>query len=155
MKPNAVKLHDRLTGAWCGPGRSGVLPILAIGSSLLAKKACALVISAHLIEKPLLDRSIPTTPEKRVHTYDLPMLFVMTRRHWVHQGSSNSTYLILCDHAATGSRALGSLGLEESAFERQIGWTSAHRPGRELARTIDAVLCGRNYSRLVIDCNGA
>jgi predicted N-formylglutamate amidohydrolase len=63
--------------------------------------------------------------------------------------------LLTCDHASRAiPRALDSLGLDDAALARHIGWDiGAAAVTRRLAPLLDApaLLCG--YSRLVIDCN--
>jgi predicted N-formylglutamate amidohydrolase len=62
--------------------------------------------------------------------------------------------LVVCDHASRRiPRALGTLGLPDSALARHIAWDiGAGALARELARRLhlQAVLAG--YSRLVVDC---
>ncbi|HWP04215.1 MAG TPA: N-formylglutamate amidohydrolase [Polyangiaceae bacterium] len=69
--------------------------------------------------------------------------------------SPASRFVIVCDHAGRRvPRALESLGLPASEFERHIAWDlGVAGLGRKLARALDATLILQPYSRLVIDCN--
>lgn len=63
--------------------------------------------------------------------------------------------LFVCDHASRRvPKALGDLGLDQTAFERHIAWDiGAADVARHLARTFLAPLVLGAYSRLVIDLN--
>jgi predicted N-formylglutamate amidohydrolase len=63
--------------------------------------------------------------------------------------------LLVCDHASrTVPRALGSLGLNEAALLRHIGWDiGAAELTRRLADRLGAPAVLAGYSRLVIDVN--
>lgn len=63
--------------------------------------------------------------------------------------------LLVCDHASRRvPRALGDLGLDQTAFERHIAWDiGAADVALHLARTFLAPLVLGTYSRLVIDLN--
>ena len=69
--------------------------------------------------------------------------------------SPASRFVVVCDHAGRRvPRALDSLGLPDSEFERHIAWDiGVAGLGQKLARALDATLILQPYSRLVIDCN--
>jgi predicted N-formylglutamate amidohydrolase len=73
----------------------------------------------------------------------------------VLQGSPESPYIIVCDHAGRSvPRALGSLGLSEADLDRHIAWDiGAAALSRQLGRELGAWVILQEYSRLVIDCN--
>jgi predicted N-formylglutamate amidohydrolase len=73
----------------------------------------------------------------------------------VLQGSPESPYIVICDHAGRSvPRALGSLGLSEADLERHIAWDiGAAALSRQLGRELGAWVILQEYSRLVIDCN--
>src|SRR5258708_7459989 len=64
-------------------------------------------------------------------------------------------FVLNCDHASRRiPRALGTLGLSESALATHIAWDiGAARVAQLLSEKLDATLLLQNYSRLVIDCN--
>jgi len=70
-------------------------------------------------------------------------------------GSGRSPYLLICEHASNLlPKALGTLGLPESALQRHIAWDiGAEQVARQLSRLIDAPLVLQRYSRLAYDCN--
>lgn len=63
--------------------------------------------------------------------------------------------LLVCDHASRAvPRALGTLGLDDAALSRHIGWDiGAAALTRRLAGRLDAPAVLAGYSRLVIDLN--
>jgi len=63
--------------------------------------------------------------------------------------------LLVCDHASRAvPRALGVLGLDDTALSRHIGWDiGAAELTRRLAARLDAPAVLGGYSRLVIDLN--
>jgi predicted N-formylglutamate amidohydrolase len=69
--------------------------------------------------------------------------------------NGRSPFLIVCDHAGLRMpRRLGSLGLPAHEIRRHIGWDiGIWATSLRLAASLDAVLIGQAYSRLVIDCN--
>ena len=66
-----------------------------------------------------------------------------------------SPFLLLGDHAGRKiPRALGRLGLDETALDLHIAWDiGVAGLGEGLARELDACFIRQAYSRLVIDCN--
>jgi predicted N-formylglutamate amidohydrolase len=72
----------------------------------------------------------------------------------VNEGGA-SAILLVCDHAGRKVPArLGDLGVAAPDFERHIAWdVGAEGVARRLAQSLDAVLIGQPYCRLVIDCN--
>ena len=66
-----------------------------------------------------------------------------------------SPYVLVCEHASNRlPRALGTLGLPESALTRHIAWDIGAEPvARRLSRLLDAPLVLQRYSRLAYDCN--
>lgn len=75
----------------------------------------------------------------------------------VVEGSSDSPYVLLCDHASRRiPRALAELGLPEHELSRHIAWDiGAAGLARLLARELGGWLILQSYSRLVVDCNRA
>ena len=73
----------------------------------------------------------------------------------VSHAAGRSPFFIACDHASRRiPRALGTLGLPESALQRHIAWDiGAWAVALRLADALDAFTIGQAYSRLVIDCN--
>jgi predicted N-formylglutamate amidohydrolase len=67
----------------------------------------------------------------------------------------NAPVLLVCDHASRAvPRRLGSLGVDEVALMRHIGWDiGAAEVTRHLVRLLDAPAVLSGYSRLVADCN--
>ena len=68
-----------------------------------------------------------------------------------------SPFLIVVDHAARATpRALGRLGLAESAFDLHIAYDlGAGALAARLGKRLGATVISQTYSRLVIDCNRA
>ncbi len=66
-----------------------------------------------------------------------------------------SDIVLCCEHAAARlPRALGTLGLSDTALGSHIAWDiGAGAVARLLSQRLDAPLVLHNYSRLVIDCN--
>ncbi len=75
----------------------------------------------------------------------------------VLQGSADSPYVVICDHAGRKvPRVLGTLGLSEADLERHIAWDiGAAALARQLGVELGAWVILQEYSRLVIDCNRA
>lgn len=63
--------------------------------------------------------------------------------------------MLVGDHAGNAvPAALGTLGIDEAARSRHIGWDIGVRAlGEVLAGRLDAPFVHQHYSRLVIDCN--
>lgn len=70
-----------------------------------------------------------------------------------HNGAGPA--VLICDHAGRAiPKALGNLGLDDSALWRHIAWDIGIADvTRQLARSLDAPAVLSGYSRLVIDCN--
>ena len=66
-----------------------------------------------------------------------------------------SDVVLCCEHAAARlPRALGTLGLSDTALGSHIAWDiGAGAVARLLSQRLDAPLVLHNYSRLVIDCS--
>lgn len=73
----------------------------------------------------------------------------------VEREDGRSPFVLICDHAGRRiPRALGTLGVDESALSRHIAWDiGARGVASRLGEHLDAVLIAQTYSRLVIDCN--
>jgi predicted N-formylglutamate amidohydrolase len=73
----------------------------------------------------------------------------------IRNAAGRSPFLLLSDHSGRlVPRRLGDLGVPPAEMERHIAWDiGIDEVGRMLAESLDAVMIGQRYSRLVIDCN--